>query len=211
MRPTRPAAALLAAAVALLGGGCRAGARYLPESNIQTGIASWYGPEFDGRPTSSHEIFDMNDLTAAHNTLPLGSYAMVTNLDSGRSVIVRINDRGPFVKNRVIDLSYAAARAIGLIGPGTAPVRVEVLKDVSPPASGQAFSVQVGAFIAKSNAAVLRETLERDFAGVHVSPLVTPRQTYFRVRVRSKSLADARDVARRLAELGYTPIIFEEP
>lgn len=153
----------------------------------------------------------MNDLTAAHNTLPLGSYAMVTNLNTGRSVIVRINDRGPFVKNRVIDLSYAAAKAIGIIGPGTAPVRIEVLKDVSPPASGQSFSVQLGAFVSKPNAAALKEALEMNFDGVYVSPFVTPQQTYYRVRVRSKSMADARGLARRLSEMGYTPIIFEEP
>lgn len=98
------------------------------------GVASWYGPEFHGKKTASGEIFDMTDLTAAHKTLPMGSVCMVTNLDNDKSVTVRINDRGPFAKERVIDLSYAAADVIGMISTGTAPVRVEVLSEQGPPA-----------------------------------------------------------------------------
>lgn len=94
---------------------------------VQTGVASWYGPGFHGRRTANGEIFDQYELTAAHPSLPLGTRAMVTNLSNGRAVEVRINDRGPFVDGRVIDLSYAAARSVGMIGPGTARVRVEVL------------------------------------------------------------------------------------
>ena len=94
---------------------------------VQTGIASWYGPGFHGKRTANGEIFDQYEITAAHPSLPLGTRAMVTNLANGRAVEVRINDRGPFVDNRVIDLSYAAARVIGMIGPGTSPVRIEVL------------------------------------------------------------------------------------
>ena len=93
----------------------------------QQGIASWYGPGFHGRRTSSGEIYDQFDLTAAHQTLPHGTRVRVTNLTNNRSVLVRINDRGPFVDDRIIDLSYAAARQIEMIGPGTAPVRIEVL------------------------------------------------------------------------------------
>ena len=88
----------------------------------QEGIASWYGPGFHGRPTASGERFNTNALTAAHRTLPLGSRVLVTNRQTGRSVVVRINDRGPFVAGRVIDLSRAAARAIGING--VAPVTV---------------------------------------------------------------------------------------
>lgn len=94
---------------------------------VQTGRASWYGPGFHGNMTSSGEIYNQHDLTAAHPTLPLGSRAVVTNLNNGKSVEVRINDRGPFVKGRTLDLSYAAARTIGLTRPGTAPVRIEVI------------------------------------------------------------------------------------
>jgi rare lipoprotein A len=91
------------------------------------GTASWYGPEFHGKKTASGEVFDMRDLTAAHKDLPLGTTCIVTNLRNNKSVTVRINDRGPFVKDRVIDLSYAAAKVVGMIDTGTAPVRVEVL------------------------------------------------------------------------------------
>ena len=96
---------------------------------VQTGTASWYGPGFHGKRTSNGEIYDQNDMTAAHQTLPLGTRVAVTNLQNGRQVEVRINDRGPFVKDRAIDLSYAAARTLDMIGPGTAPVRIEVLGD----------------------------------------------------------------------------------
>jgi rare lipoprotein A len=100
---------------------------------VQVGVASWYGPGFHGRRTANGEVFDQNELTAAHQTLPHGTHVMVTNLDNDRSVEVRINDRGPFVGGRVIDLSYAAARAIRMVGPGTARVRLEVLGDAPPP------------------------------------------------------------------------------
>lgn len=89
------------------------------------GRASWYGPEFQGSPTASGEPFNMNALTAAHRTLPLGSYARVKNLDNGRSVVVKINDRGPHARRRMIDLSYAAAQEIRMVGAGTARVEVE--------------------------------------------------------------------------------------
>lgn len=91
------------------------------------GRASWYGSDFQGSPTASGEPFDMNALTAAHRTLPLGSYARVKNLDNGRSVVVRINDRGPHARRRTIDLSYAAAREIAMVRAGTAPVEVAPL------------------------------------------------------------------------------------
>lgn len=91
------------------------------------GQASWYGSDFQGSPTASGEPFDMNALTAAHRTLPLGSYARVKNLDNGRSVVVRINDRGPHARRRTIDLSYAAAREIAMVAEGTAPVEVAPL------------------------------------------------------------------------------------
>jgi peptidoglycan lytic transglycosylase len=113
----------------LLGSGCSVVRRSPPPvvDGVQTGIASWYGPGFHGNRTANGEIFDQYELTAAHPSLPLGTRVMVTNLANGRAVEVRINDRGPFVDNRVIDLSYGAARVIGMIGPGTSPVRIEIL------------------------------------------------------------------------------------
>jgi rare lipoprotein A len=190
--------------------GCRPKVDYLPGGYVQTGIASWYGEEFHGKRTSSREVYDMNDLTAAHNTLPLGTFVAVTNLNNGQSVVVRINDRGPFVKNRVIDLSYAAARAIDLIGTGTAPVRIEVLAGISPPLAPLRFSVQTGSFIQRANAEAMRRELARQFADVYVSTFETARQAYCRVRIRAKDRETAEALARRLMEKGYTAIIFEE-
>jgi len=190
--------------------GCRPKVDYLPGGNVQTGIASWYGGEFHGKRTSSREVYDMNDLTAAHNTLPLGTFVAVINLNNGQSVVVRINDRGPFVKNRVIDLSYAAARALDMIGTGTAPVRIEVLADISPPLAVLRFSVQTGSFIRRANAEAMRKDLARQFADVYVSTFETTRQVYYRVRIRAKDRETAETLASRLMERGYTAIIFEE-
>ena len=115
-----------------------AGKRYQPTKKIeqfsQTGKASWYGPGFHGKKTSSGERFDMNTLSAAHRTLPIPSYARVTNLSNGKSVVVRINDRGPFHGNRVMDLSKAAAKELGFIHTGTANVKVE---QILPNGKGQ--------------------------------------------------------------------------
>lgn len=123
---------------ALLAFGCASAPRFvihektvlstLPSSYVEEGVASYYADEFHGRRTSSGETFDMNQLTAAHQTLPFGTIVKVTNKVNGRSVIVRINDRGPFLKGRIIDLSKAAAEKIGMIGPGTAEVRLEILE-----------------------------------------------------------------------------------
>src|SRR5262245_5959915 len=115
--------------VVVLATGCSVfGAKPPPVvEGTQVGVASWYGPGFHGKRAANGEIFDQYELTAAHNTLPLGSRAIVTNLSNGRAVEVRITDRGPFVGARIIDLSYAAARVIDMIGPGTATVRVDLL------------------------------------------------------------------------------------
>ncbi len=125
-RATRLAPVL---ALLLLAAGC-ATLRPPPSAKVgarQIGEASWYGAYHHGRPTASGETFDMDKLTAAHPTLPFGTRLRVTNLNNGRSVDVRVNDRGPFVGGRIIDLSYAAARALGVLGSGTVPVRVRVL------------------------------------------------------------------------------------
>ena len=103
-----------------------------PPGSIQVGVASWYGPEFQGERTASGERFDQRELSAAHPTLPLGTRARVTNLANGRSVVVRINDRGPFVHGRAIDLSHSAARTLGMVGRGTTRVRIEALDEQKP-------------------------------------------------------------------------------
>jgi len=177
----------------------------------EIGVASWYGNEFHGRRTSSGEVFDQNDLTAAHRTLPFGTHVMVTNLANDRSVVVRINDRGPFVRGRIIDLSYAAARVLGLIGPGTGRVRLEVLGGAESPSPAVPAEVwvQVGAFSVQENAHRLKRELERSYAGVAVSSLETDRGVYYRVRIRTDKGAAA-GLARRLAAAGYQVIIVRE-
>lgn len=127
----------------------------------ETGYASWYGGKFQGRQTASGEIFDTNKLTAAHKTLPFGTEVEVTNLDTGKSVQVRINDRGPFVEGRIIDLSRAAAAEIGMMGTGIAPVKVEIVKahTESDGPGVSHYSIQIASFSAEENAQRLRSRL----------------------------------------------------
>ena len=128
------------------------------------GYASWYGEPYHGRRTASGEVYNMNDLTAAHKTLALGSKVDVKNLDNGKQVQVRINDRGPFIEGRVIDLSYAAAKEIGMIGPGVALVRLTPFDD----GIARLFGVQVGAFRERENAERLQARLSRQHSPVKI-------------------------------------------
>ena len=138
-------------------------------SAAETGYASWYGGKFQGRQTASGEIFDTNQLTAAHKTLPFGTIVKVTNLDTGKSVRVRINDRGPFVEGRIIDLSRKAATEIGMMATGIAPVEVEILKSAEQAAAEGGpdsrpgvshYSIQIASFAARENADRLHSRLE---------------------------------------------------
>ena len=177
----------------------------------EVGIASWYGGEFQGRSTASGEIFETNDMTAAHRTLPFGTHVMVTNLQNDRSVVVRINDRGPFVQGRIIDLSYAAARVLGIVGSGTARVRLETLGRSEAPPAGPTTGVwiQIGAFTVQENAYAIKRRLENSYPGVAVTELKTDRATYYRVRVKADA-STAPALARRLADEGYPVIIVRE-
>ncbi|MBA1149441.1 septal ring lytic transglycosylase RlpA family protein, partial [Ectothiorhodospiraceae bacterium WFHF3C12] len=130
---------------------------------VQRGIASWYGKKFHGRRTSSGESYDMYAMTAAHKRLPLPSYVRVRNLRNGREVTVKVNDRGPFIDNRIIDLSYAAANRLDMLGDGTAPVEIRVLRPgedaeepAAAPAGDVAYFLQLGAFADRGNASRLR-------------------------------------------------------
>lgn len=183
---------------------------YPPSESVQTGVASWYGPNFHGKITSNKEVYDMHDLTAAHKSLPFGTYVVVTNLNNGKSVTVRINDRGPFVKDRIIDLSYAAAKVVDMIGTGTAPVKLEILTNISPKKSSQKFSVQVGSFVRERNAEALKNELQRHFKNVYITRFKTANQVYYRVRIKAKGQDSARAVARRLVAAGYSAIVLEE-
>jgi len=129
----------------------------LSKGFVEYGIASWYGSEWHGKRTASGEIYDMYDYTAAHRTLPFDTQVTVTNLSNGKKVVVRINDRGPFKKGRIIDLSYAAARKIGLLSSGTARVKIELYKlpsGMEKLPEPEYYSVQVGAFQSLKNARV---------------------------------------------------------
>ena len=152
-----------------------------PAGYTEEGNASWYGEPFHGRRASNGEIYDMYKLTAAHRTLPFETMVRVTNLNNGKSTTVRITDRGPFVENRIIDLSLAAAREIDLVGPGIAPVRVEVLGNVDPTAGF--FTVQVGAFRDRNNAERLRDRLTLSYAPIFIQQYDAPQGTFYRVRV----------------------------
>ena len=166
-----------------------------PAFTLEEGLASWYGGKFQGRLTSSGEVFDTNLLTAAHKTLPFGTLVKVTNLANGRSAVVKINDRGPFVAGRIIDLSRAAAEQIDMVGTGTARVSVEVLSFAS-----NRFAIQVGAYALERNAEKVRRHLEE--AGFLVS-LERTVLGVTRVLVRGVSEKDLGLARTTLAGLGY--------
>lgn len=160
------------------------------ESYTEEGVASWYGRPFHGRRTASGEIYDMYALTAAHRILPMGTQVRVTNLLNHKSCLVRITDRGPFVQGRVIDLSYAAAKKVALLGSGTAPVRLEAVGQ--PVEYGQAppvfelgpLTIQVGSFTDRTNAARLASRLDRRYGpGQARISVFEGGQTFYRVRV----------------------------
>jgi rare lipoprotein A len=174
---------------------------------VESGVASWYGVPFNGRRTSNHEIYDMYQFTAAHRTLPFNSILRVTNLDNGMQTQVRINDRGPFVAGRIIDLSQGAARAIQMIGPGTAHVRLELLSGPDPYVGF--FTVQVGAFQVRENAEKLRARLAAQYTPVVIQPYDSPNGAYYRVRV---GRVPSQDAARGLADQlrrdhGFVPFV----
>lgn len=187
--------------------------------DAHVGTASWYGPGFHGNRTANGEVYDQHELTAAHRRLPLGTRAVVTNLTNGRSVEVRINDRGPYIGGRVIDLSYAAARVIDMVRPGIAQVRVEVLAArpaaplVEPPPSElavAAYTVQIASLGTANRAEHLRRTVALHFPDAFVSELAGAPRPYYRVRIGPYPRAVAVARAELLGRLGYPAIIVEE-
>jgi rare lipoprotein A len=170
----------------------------LPQGFTEEGNASWYGIPFNGRRASNGEIYDMYKMTAAHRTYPFDTMVRVTNLSNGKAAVVRITDRGPFVENRVIDLSFAAAQEIESIGPGVVRVRLEVISGSPDPAGGY-FTVQVGAFRERANAERLRERLSAAYSPIFIQPVDSPDGTLYRVRVGKITGEDAaRQYAARL-------------
>jgi rare lipoprotein A len=190
---------------------------------VERGIASWYGPKFHGRLTSSREPYDMYKMTAAHKHLPLPTYAQVTNLENGRSVVVRINDRGPFAHDRIIDLSYSAALKLDMISKGTARVEIRAIdpsrpRDTAPPArrptrvadaspppaDNRGIYLQAGAFASEANAHLLHSRLREavdPLIGIDTRP--DPARALFRVRLGPlQSLEEAIRLASKLDRLG---------
>lgn len=152
---------------------------------------------FHGHRAADGEIYDMYQLTAAHRTLPFNAMVRVTSLANSRQVIVRVNDRGPFVEGRIIDLSLAAARALDMVGPGVAPVRLEMVSGPNPYVGY--FSVQVGAFLVKENAERLRERLAFRYQPIFLQEYDSPTGLFYRVRVgRVPSENEARQFAQQL-------------
>jgi rare lipoprotein A len=189
------------------------------EGFVQRGIASWYGTKFHGRLTSSGETYNMYEMTAAHKTLPIPVYVQVRNLDNGRSMVVRVNDRGPFIEGRIIDLSYAAAKKLGVDGPGTANVEISVVNEgESRPTSvvrtiplntsiDDEFPlfIQMGSFSNHMNASNLVQTLiAANESSASISQLQTEAGPLYRVRVGPMADVDeANAILARLRSKGF--------
>jgi rare lipoprotein A len=170
------------------------------------GIASYYAEPYHGRRTANGEVFDTYQaMTAAHRTLPFNTMVRVTNNTNGREVDVRINDRGPFIDGRVIDLSLRAAREIDLVRPGIAPVTLKIL-EVKAVEKPPAFAVQVGAFENESAAEDLKQQLEKKYSGVVVQT-VTLAKTMYRVRIGQPDAEAANRVAAELRRQDYDPFV----
>ena len=165
----------------------------------QTGLASWYGAPYHNRRGSNGEVYDMNAMTAAHLTLPLGSIVRVTNLKTGHSAVLRITDRGPFVEGRILDVSLAAAKALDVYLPGTAEVRVQVLETPAPLVSGGRWAVQIGSFPGERDAAELAGHLQRRYQTAKVLKFSSPTGDWWvRVRVLDDDRQRAQDVIREM-------------
>jgi rare lipoprotein A len=164
---------------------------------VQTGLASWYGPPYHNRKSSNGEVYDMNAMTAAHRTLPLGSLVRVVNVKTGSSAIVRITDRGPFIGTRIIDLSLAAAKKVDLVRAGVSQVRVEVLRTPVPIEQGGRWAVQIGAFAEEQPATSLADRISRRYHTAKVLHFGSPVGDWWvRVRVLGDDRARAEEVAR---------------
>ena len=189
---------------------------------MQRGIASWYGTKFHGKRTSSGEPYDMFAMTAAHKTLPLPTYVEVTNLDNKRKVIVKVNDRGPFVAGRIIDLSHTAARKLGIIGSGTGKVEIRAIdpnrygktkkqnnkarKKTSAQLAQERLFVQVGAFSSSDNAERLQKDLySRLGPRLRIDTYFSEVEKLYRVRIGPiATVDDAERVHTRLNNIGFT-------
>ena len=174
----------------------------------QRGTASWYGKEFHGRRTASGELFDRYGLSAAHRTLPFGSMIRVTNLENNRNTSVRVNDRGPFIKSRVIDLSYGAARELGFVANGTAQVVIECLDELP---GTMPFTVHAAQYVEEENARLLKERLSAKFEIISILPGETNLGTLYHVEVGVYATEEKAElVAGRVAQEGLEPVVIRK-
>ena len=168
----------------------------------ETGLASWYGPPYHNRRGSNGEVYDMNAMTAAHRTLPLGTVVRVTNVKTGSAALVRITDRGPFVGTRILDLSLAAAKKVDLVRAGVATVRIEVMRCPAPIDQGGRWAVQIGAFAGQSPASELADRISRRYRTAKVTHFGSPVGDWW---VRVRVLGDDRERAKEVARDTTTP------
>lgn len=174
----------------------------------ETGSASWYGREYHGLVTASGEVFDMDGMTAAHRVLPLGSLIRVTNLDTLRSITVKVNDRGPLSGNSIVTLSFGAARELGFAAKGTAPVSIEMKE---PPGRTGIFTVQAALFTEEENALWLKDRLSRKYNVVLIEPYQTNLGTFYRVRVGDYGSEDKAElIAGKLKLEGLEPCVLRK-
>ena len=164
----------------------------------QTGIASWYGPPYHNREGANGEVYNEHHVSAAHRTLPMGSLIKVTNLRTGQSAVMHVTDRGPFVQGRILDLSMAAAKEVGVWGPGTAEVRIDVYSTPHPLNAGGRWCVQIGAFAHAGAARHLQEKLEREYRSASVIEFEGPTGYWVRIRPEHDDRSIAVEIANRV-------------
>jgi len=183
-----------------------------PIGYVERGMASWYGPGFQGNKTANGEAYDMHKLTAAHRTLPLGSVAVVRSASTGKEVTVRINDRGPFARGRILDLSYAGARTLGMIGQGTDHIELRVIGFQGRTAEMGWLRVQIGSFAERRNATTLLERAQQLYPGGRIQTVDLPDGRRYRVQVGEfKTEQQAESAAGRLeADLAVQSFVFRD-
>ncbi|HUU49679.1 MAG TPA: septal ring lytic transglycosylase RlpA family protein [Nitrospinota bacterium] len=185
----------------------------------ETGIASWYGEDFHGRKTANGETYNMYSVSAAHKTLSFGTLVNVRDLENGKTLLVRINDRGPFIRGRIIDLSYGAAKKLDMVEKGIAKVRITVVKWESPKTKKRGISraglnnytVQVGSFTKRENAIKLKNQLEKSFRDVCIVVHDTNQYRFYRVRVGiNLSKESALQLVKRFELDNFSPFVTAE-
>jgi rare lipoprotein A len=164
----------------------------------EEGMASWYGPNYHAHRGANGQVYDQNGISAAHRTLPMGSLIKVTNLQTGQTAIMRITDRGPFVPDRIIDLSIGAAKQVGVWRPGTAHVRIDVYDTPHPIAIGGRWCVQIGAFTSEHDAVKLEEHLTRKYQTANVIEFTGPTGHWVRIRPLADDKQRAIEIAQSL-------------